>query len=201
MKKLLLAFPLLFALHATAAQPGPDEVVRQVTDEVMQSVQKSDALKAGEREAVVALVEEKVLPHIDFRAAARIALGRDWRLATPAQRDALVQQFQGMLLRIYTNAIGSYRGQTMQVQRLNMKPGDTDVTVRNRYLQPGKPPVAVDYAMHLTPQGWKIYDVIVEGVSLVLTYRSEFSQIVQQSGIDGLLKRLAEKNSPPTVKP
>ncbi len=196
MTKILHLLFLLLALPALAAEPAPDEVVRQVTDEVTQAVLESDALKAGEREAVLALVREKVLPHVDFRAATRIALGRDWRIATPAQRDQLVHEFQGMLLRIYTNSIGGYRGQKLEVQRVNMAPGDTDVTVRNRYLQPGKPAVSVDYAMHLTPEGWKIYDVIVEGVSLALTYRSEFASIVSQSGIDGLLKRLAERNQP-----
>jgi phospholipid transport system substrate-binding protein len=194
-------FLLLLALPAVAADPAPDQVVRQVTDEVMQAVQKSDALKAGDRAAVLALVREKVLPHVDFRAATRIALGKDWRLATPAQREQLAQEFQNMLLRIYTNSIGGYRGQKLEVQRVNMAPGDTDVTVRNRYLQPGRAPVSVDYAMHRTPEGWKIYDVIVEGVSLALTYRSEFGAIVRQSGIDGLLKRLAEKNGPPPLKP
>jgi phospholipid transport system substrate-binding protein len=196
MTKLLRFLLLLLALPAAAAEPAPDEVVRQVTDDVMQAVQKSDALKAGDRAAVLALVQEKVLPHVDFRAATRIALGRDWRIATPAQRDQLTREFQGMLLRIYTNSIGGYRGQKLEVQRVNMAPGDTDVTVRNRYLQPGKAPVSVDYAMHRTPEGWKIYDVIVEGVSLALTYRTEFSAIVRQSGIDGLLARLAEKNQP-----
>jgi len=201
MKKILGLLLLLFALPVAAAEPGPDEVVRKVTDEVMQAVQQSEALKSGQREAVMALVREKVLPHVDFRAAARIALGRDWRLATPEQREQLVREFQNMLLRIYTNSIGAYRGQTLEVQRLKMMPGETDVTVRNRYLQPGRPPVSVDYAMHRTPEGWKIYDVVVEGVSLALTYRSEFSAIVRDSGIDGLLKRLAEKNAPAPLKP
>lgn len=197
MKTLLgLLLSLFLSLPAFAAVPGPDEVVRNVTDEVMQAVQKSEALKAGDRAAVMALLEQKVLPHVDFREATRLALGRDWRLATPAQRDQLVDQFRSLLLRIYTNSIGHYHGQTMEVERTKVPPGADDVTVSNRYLAPGRPPVTVDYAMHLTPQGWKIYDVVVDGVSLVLTYRSEFAQVVRQSGIDGLLARLAEKNQP-----
>ena len=197
MKTLLgLLVSLFLSLPAAGAAPGPDEVVRNVTDEVMQAVQKSEALKAGDRAAVMALLEQKVLPHVDFREATRLALGRDWRLATPAQRDQLVDQFRALLLRIYTNSIGHYHGQTMEVQRTKVPAGADDVTVSNRYLSPGRPPVTVDYAMHLTPQGWKIYDVVVDGVSLVLTYRSEFAQVVRQSGIDGLLARLAEKNQP-----
>ncbi|MGE5128384.1 MAG: phospholipid-binding protein MlaC [Sphingomonadaceae bacterium] len=197
MKTLLsLLLSLFVSLPAVAAVPGPDEVVRNVTSEVMQAVEKSEALKAGDRAAVMALLEQKVLPHVDFREATRLALGRDWRLATPAQRDQLVDQFRALLLRIYTNSIGHYHGQTMKVERTKVPPGADDVTVSNRYLSPGHPPVTVDYAMHLTPQGWKIYDVVVDGVSLVLTYRSEFAQVVRQSGIDGLLARLAEKNQP-----
>ncbi|HXZ51428.1 MAG TPA: ABC transporter substrate-binding protein [Burkholderiales bacterium] len=192
--RLLLLF--LVSLPAFSATPAPDEVVRSVTDDVMQAVQKSDELKAGEREAVIALLEQKVLPHVDFREATRLALGRDWRLATAEQRDQLVKQFQTLLLRIYTSSIGHYHGQTMQVQHLKVPAGADDVTVRNRYLSPGHPPVSVDYAMHLTPQGWKIYDVIVDGVSIVLAFRSEFAQVVRQSGIDGLLARLEEKNQP-----
>lgn len=196
MKKILGLLLLAFALPAFAATPAPDEVVRQVTDEVMNAVQQSEALKAGQREAVMALLEQKVLPHVDFRLATRLALGRDWRKATPEQRDRLVDAFKTMLLRIYTSSIGSYRGQKMEVERVKAPPGADDVTVRNRYISPGRPPVSVDYAMRLTPQGWKIYDVIVEGASLVLTYRTEFAQVVRESGIDGLIARLAEKNQP-----
>mgnify|MGYP001576799018 CR=1 FL=1 len=103
-----------------------------------------------------------------------------------------------MLVRIYSNAIGAYKGQTMRVQPVRMAPGATEVTVRNQYIHPGKPPVSVDYAMHRTNGGWRIYDITAEGISLVLTFRGEFEQIVQQSGIDGLIKRLAEKNAPPS---
>ena len=100
-----------------------------------------------------------------------------------------------MLVRIYSNAIDVYRGQTMKVLPVHMAPNATEVTVRNQYISEGRPPVAVDYAMKKTPTGWKIYDINVEGVSLVLTYRSEFEQITRVSGIDGLIKRLAEKNA------
>jgi len=197
MKMLLrLLLLLLVSLPAMGATPPPDDVVRSVTDEVMQAVQKSEELKSGERDAVIALLQQKVLPHVDFREATRLALGRDWRIATPAQRDQLVQQFQLLLLRIYTSSIGHYHGQKMEVQRTKVPAGADDVTVRNRYLSPGHPPVSVDYAMHLTPQGWKIYDVVVDGVSIVLAFRSEFAQVVRQSGIDGLLARLTEKNQP-----
>ena len=102
-----------------------------------------------------------------------------------------------MLVRTYSNAIGAYEGQTMKVLPVRMKPGDTEATVRNQFIRPGGKPVPIDYSMRKTDQGWKIYDIVVEGVSLVLTYRSEFDAVVKQEGIDGLIKRLAAKNTRP----
>ena len=117
--------------------------------------------------------------------------------ATPEQRARLVTEFRSMLVRIYSNALGVYRGQTMRVQPVRMAKDATDVTVRNQYLSPGKPPLAVDYSMRKVDGTWKIYDIVAEGISLVLTYRGEFEQAVQQGGVDGLIKQLAEKNAPP----
>ena len=118
-----------------------------------------------------------------------------WQAATPEQQKRIAEEFRAMLVRIYTSAIDSYRGQTMRVLPLRMPPGATDVTVRNQYLKPGAPPVPVEYAMRKAADGWKIYDITVEGVSLVLTYRAEFEQITRQAGIDGLIKRLQQRNA------
>ena len=104
-----------------------------------------------------------------------------------------------MLVRTYSNAITAYQGQTMKVMPVRMKPGDTEVTVHNQFIRAGGKPVLLDYSMHKTDRGWKIYDIVVEGVSLVLTYRSEFDAVVKQEGVDGLIKRLAQKNTPAAV--
>ena len=106
-----------------------------------------------------------------------------------------MNEFRAMLVRVYSNALDVYRGQTMKVLPVHMAPGATEVTVRNQYLSATAQPVAVNYSMKKTPTGWKIYDINIEGVSLVLTYRSEFEQITRVSGIDGLIKRLQEKNA------
>jgi len=190
---------LLLALSLTSAfaqELKPEELVKKVTDDVMASIKSDKALQAGDREKALALAEQKVLPHIDFAAATRLAVGRAWSTATPEQQKKLTDGFRSMLIRIYSNAIDAYRGQTMKVQPVNTPAGANEVTVRNQYIRPGQPPVSVDYAMHKTPEGWKIYDITVEGISLVLTYRSEFEQVMRTSGVDGLLKRLAEKNTP-----
>ena len=177
-----------------AAQLGPEALVRQITDDVMNAILKDKALQAGDKEKALALAEEKILPHVDFRAMTQLALGRNWAKATPAQQEQVVKGFRSMLIRTYSNAIGAYKGQKMQVKPTRMSPGDTDVTVRNSYLSPGRPAVQVDYRMEKQPDGWKIYDIVFDGVSLVATYRSEFAQQVRNGGIEGLIARLDRKN-------
>jgi phospholipid transport system substrate-binding protein len=194
----LFGFILTLGFCAALAQQelAPEALVKKVTDDVLEAIKSDQALQAGDREKALALAEQKVLPHVDFREATRLAVGRAWASASPEQQNKLVAEFRGMLVRIYSNAIDTYRGQTLRVQPVRMAPGATEVSVRNQYLKPGQPPVAVDYAMHKTPEGWKIYDFTVEGVSLVLTYRAEFEQVVRRSGIDGLITALANKNRP-----
>jgi phospholipid transport system substrate-binding protein len=192
-----LACLMVLALPARAQQDlGPEELVRKVTQDVLDAIRSDKQLAAGDKQKALKLAEEKVLPLIDFEEATRLAVGRAWAQVTPEQRKKLVEEFRRMLVRTYSNAISAYEGQTMQVLPARMKPGDTEVTVHNRYIRAGGKPLPVDYQMHKTAEGWKIYDITVEGVSLVLTYRSEFDAIVKQEGIDGLIKRLKEKNTP-----
>jgi phospholipid transport system substrate-binding protein len=191
---------LFFIGGAALAQDSePEALVKKITDEVLAAVKSDKDLAAGDRQKAVKLAEEKILPHVDFEEATRLAVGRGWKEATPEQRKKLVEAFRSMLVRTYSNAIGTYEGQTMKVQPSRVKPGETDATVRNQFMRPGAKPVVVDYSMRKTDSGWKIYDIVVEGVSLVLTYRSEFDAVVKQDGIDGLIKRLAQKNTPAAV--
>ncbi len=186
-----------FAAASAAQELGPEELVRKVTTEVLQAIQSDKQLQAGDRKKALALAEQKILPLVDFREAARLAVGRAWNTATPEQQERITSEFRTLLVRIYSNAIGVYRGQTMRVQPVKAAPDATQVTVRNQYVSPGRPPTSVEYAMHKTPTGWKIYDITVEGVSLVLTYRGEFEQVVREGGIEGLIKRLGERNREP----
>jgi len=188
-----LALPVL----AHAQQMGPEELVKKMTDEVMEAIKSDKQLAAGDRQKALKLAEEKILPHVDFEEATRLAVGRSWREASPEQRKKLTDEFRRMLVRTYSSAVSTYQGQTMKVLPVRMKPEDTEATVRNQYIRSGAKPVSIDYSMRKTDAGWKIYDIVVEGVSLVLTYRSEFDVVVKQDGIDGLLKRLAQKNTPP----
>src|SRR5262245_27298173 len=202
MKRLLnLLGAVLFAaaVPALAQDLGPEELVKKVTSEVMEAIKSDKQLAAGDKQKALKLAEEKVLAHVDFEQATRLAVGRAWNQATPEQKKKLTQEFRNMLLRTYSNAISAYQGQQMKVLPVRMKPGDTEATVQNQFIRPGAQPVKVDYAMRKTDAGWKIYDIVVEGVSLVLTYRSEFDAVVKQDGIDGLIKRLATKNTPPAA--
>ena len=195
MKLLVLFASIVFAMPLSAQETAPDELVKRVTNDVLESIKSDKQLAAGDKRKALQLAEQKVIPHIDFAEAARLATGKAWQGASPEQQQKIVSEFRAMLVRIYANAIDTYRGQTMKVLPLRMPPNATEVTVRNQYNKPGQPPVPVEYAMKKTPEGWKIYDITVEGVSLVLTYRAEFEQVTKTSGVDGLIKRLQEKNA------
>ena len=199
--KFVLAFLTAFIGFAHAAdEQSPEALVKQVTAEILDALKSDKKLASGDRQAVLRLAEEKVLPHIDFEEATRLAVGRAWSQSSPEQKKKLVTEFRRMLVRVYSNAIQPYQGQTVQVSPVRMKPGDTEATVHNTFKRAsGGAPVGFDYSMRKTEQGWKIYDIVVEGVSLVLTYRSEFDAVVKQQGVDGLIKALASKNAPAAV--
>jgi phospholipid transport system substrate-binding protein len=199
MKIFLALAAFLLITPALAQGDTPEALVKKMTDDVMTAIKTDKQLAAGDKQKALKLAEEKILPHVDFGEATRLAVGRAWNEASPEQRKRLVSEFRNMLVRTYSNAISAYEGQTMKVLPVRMKPDDTEATVRNQFVRGGGKPVAVDYQMRKADGGWKIYDISVEGVSLVLTYRSEFDAIVKQQGIDGLIKRLAERNSPPKV--
>ena len=157
------------------------------------------AASLGVAEEALKLAEEKVLPYIDFEEATRLAVGRAWSQANPEQKKKLVAEFRNMLVRTYSNAIEAYQGQTLKVLPSRGKAESDEATVRTQFVRAGGQPLPIDFQMRKTEKGWKVFDISVEGVSLVLTYRSEFDAVVKQEGIDGLIKRLAQKNTPAAV--
>jgi phospholipid transport system substrate-binding protein len=195
----VLAFigALALALSAWAQQDlAPDQLVQKITDDVLAAIKSDKQLAAGDRQKAMKLAEEKVLPYIDFEQATRLAVGRAWREATPEQRKRLVSEFRNMLVRTYSNAIETYQGQTLKVLPARGKQDPEETVVKTQFVRAGGQPLPIDFSMRKTDQGWKVFDITVEGVSLVLTYRSEFDAVVKQEGIDGLIKRLASKNIP-----
>ncbi len=192
---------LALSFHGSvqAQEIAPDQLVQKITNEVLAAIKSDKQLAAGDKQKALKLAEEKVLPYIDFEHATQLAVGRAWREATPEQKQKLVSEFRNMLVRTYSNAIEAYQGQTLKVLPARKQDSADDATVRTQFIRAGGQPLPIDFTMRKTEKGWKVYDIVVEGVSLVLTYRSEFDAVVKQEGIDGLIKRLAQKNSPAAV--
>ena len=195
-KLLALLGAAALAFSAAAQNLGPDQLVQKITDEILAAIKSDKQLAAGDKQKATKLAEEKVLPYIDFEQATRLAVGRAWREATPEQKQRLVTEFRNMLVRTYSNAISAYQGQTLKVLPQRGKQDPEETVVRTQFIRAGGQPLPIDFTMHKAGETWKVYDITVEGVSLVMTYRSEFDAVVKQEGVDGLIKRLAQKNSP-----
>jgi phospholipid transport system substrate-binding protein len=181
-----------FCLGAAAQEQSPDALVKSVTLEVVGIIQKD--VKDGDRRKLISVIEDKVLPHFNFTAMTSSAVGRNWDKATPEQKSRLVDEFKTLLVRTYASSLAAYSNQRFDFRPLRAKPTDTDVTVIVRVLQSGTEPVQIDYDMEKRPNGWKVWDVRVAGISLVANYRTEFDNQVRQGGIDGLIKALQTKN-------
>ena len=194
----ILMMVALLALVAPAVQANtdiaPDELARSVTDEVLSIVRANKELQAGNPQKVAQLVEAKVLPHFNFTRMTQRAVGRNWRQASPEQQKTLIEEFKTLLVRTYATAFAQYRNQTVDYRPLRMGPGDTDVVVKSLIKQPAGQPIAIDYGMERVSGAWKVYDVKIEGISLVDNYRNTFSGEVQRGGIDGLIRTLSNKN-------
>jgi phospholipid transport system substrate-binding protein len=190
------SFFLSPGVQAQAKEAPPDQLVKSVTDEVLDIIRKDKDIKAGSTKRAIELVEQKVLPHFNFSRMTALALGKDWRQATPEQQKALTNEFRDLLVRTYSNALTAYKNETVDYRPFKMQPGETDVTVRTQIHQAGaRQPITLDYSLEKNGNAWKVYDVVVAGVSLVTNYRSSFTTEVRNGGIDGLIKTLKAKNS------
>jgi phospholipid transport system substrate-binding protein len=191
---------VLAVLFATAAlaQEAPDALVKKGVDDVLNAIKADKDLQSGNLDKVMKLAEEKVLPNFDMARMTRLAVGRAWAQASDAQKEALVKEFKTLIIRTYSSSLSQYRNQTVDVKPVKMSAADKEVLVRTEVKQPGGgPPIPIDYSMEKTEQGWKVYDVVVDGVSLVTTYRGSFADIVQKGGVDGLVKALQDRNQRP----
>ena len=186
---------LFFAASGVQAQTtAPDALARSVTDEVLALIRADKDIQAGNQKKVLELVEAKILPHFNFTTMAQLAMGRNWKQANPEQQKRLIAEFRTLLVRTYTLAFVQYRNQSVDYKPLRMAANDTDVVVQSLIKQPSGAPVAVDYNMEKTGDGWKVYNMKIEGISLVENYRNTFNTEIQKNGVDGLIKSLADKN-------
>jgi phospholipid transport system substrate-binding protein len=191
---IITALGLICALSVMAQETAPDVLVKNVTTEVVELIAKDKEIKSGNRAKLMQVIQAKVLPHFNFASMTALAMGQNWRSATPEQKKQLVEAFRTLLVRTYASALAAYSEQRFDFRPLRAKPTDTDVTVQVRVIQPGAQPVPIDYSMEKTAAGWKVYDVMVGGVSLVANYRTEFANVVRSSGVDSLIRDLQAKN-------
>ena len=181
-------------VFATAADIAPDVLAKKTTDEVLAILRTNNDIRSDPKK-VTTLVEEKVLPHFDFTKMTRLAVGKGWRQASPEQQQTLVTQFKNLLVRTYGSSLTMYKNEAVDFKTLQLEPNATDVMVKSQINRSaGGQPIAVDYAMEKGASGWKVYDVKIEGVSLVTTFRETFAAKVRESGVDGLIKALSDKN-------
>jgi phospholipid transport system substrate-binding protein len=189
----VLCLGLGLALPAAASSEPPGVLIERVSTDVLKTLQ--DSASKPDRQAVMALVQEKVLPHFDFTRMTALATGLGWRSASAEQQGQLVDQFRTLLVRTYSTALTRYTNQTLEFQPARFSEDQKKSIVRSLLKQPGAPVLTIDYRMALLASGeWKIYDVTVDGVSLVTTYRDSFAEEVRARGIDGLIKMLVAKN-------
>ena len=193
-----LAFIAATLVPALAlAQEAPEALVKRVTDEVLTIIKSDKDLQAGNPNKVAELAEAKVLPHFDFERMTRLAVGKNWNQANDAQKQELTKQFRTLLVRTYSTPLSQYRNQTIDVKPGKASPADKETIVRTAVIQQGGPPIPIDYSMAREDSGWKVFDVVIDGASLVTTYRGTFNDQVQRGGIDGLVKALQERNREP----
>jgi phospholipid transport system substrate-binding protein len=183
------------ALAAGQQQEGPRALVQQLSGEVLAEVRADRALQRGDPARVLGLVREKILPHVDFERMTSLAVGRYWNRASESQQQKLTEEFRDLLVYVYSGALAQVEDNKIVVEPLRDDPGDGEVIVRSRVVQPrGREPIELDYRLAQDEAGWKIFDVSVLGVWLVQSYRGSFANEISQSGIDGLIATLEQKN-------
>ena len=193
-KKIFFFIALIFVSINLFANIGPDELVRKTADDVISIIKQDKDIQAGDTNKIYKLAEEKILPNFDFERISRLVLGKAWRTATDDQKTQFKYEFKNLLLRSYAVALSKYKDQKIEYKPLRMKPTDEIVTVKTEIIQSGAQPIDVDYALAKQDNSWLVIDIIIEGVSLVTNYRSQFASEIKRNGMDSLIKELANKN-------
>jgi len=180
---------------AIAKEIGPQALIRQTADHVLSEVSKKQEELNKDSSGIYKLVQAKVIPHFDFMRMSQAAMGRYWRDTSPEQQQRLADEFRELLVRTYATALLSYSGQTIEYLPVRVAAGAEEVMIPTRIAASGGPPVPVNYRLARNSDGWQVYDVVIDGISLVTNYRSTFATEVRRFGVDGLIERLAERNA------
>ncbi|AWL05499.1 phospholipid-binding protein MlaC [Massilia oculi] len=196
-----VAFSTVLVAAPVAAAEAPDALVKRISNEVIDSVKADKDIQAGNRNKIMGLVNEKILPYVDAEKMTQQAAGRHWRTATPEQKQKLTKEFRDLLVYTYAGALSTIKNETVEFKPMRGSPTDTDVEVRSQVNVARGEPITLNYRLSNEKGSWKIYDVNVLGAWLVQTYTSTFNSEIGKSGIDGLIKRLAERNAQLASKP
>lgn len=188
-------------IAAPATNEAPDALVKRISADVIESVKADKDIQAGNRAKIMDLVNSKILPYVDAEKMTQQAAGRHWRAATPEQKQKLTSEFRNLLVYTYAGALSTIKNETVEFKPMRGSPTDTDVEVRSQVNVARGEPITLNYRLSKGDQGWKIYDVNVLGAWLVQTYTSTFNSEISKNGIDGLIKRLAERNAQLAAKP
>jgi len=194
LNKLILAFIIIVFSTAVFAGLAPDELIRKTADDVISALKSDAGSKNINKKRLYQLAEEKILPSFDFERISRLVLGKAWRKATDLQKKQFKIEFRSLLLRTYSIALSKYKDQGIEIKPMRMKPVDEIVTVKTEIVQDGAQPIKVNYALVKDGDSWLVFDIVIEGVSLVTNYRSQFSSEIRKGGMDSLNKKLAKKN-------
>jgi len=181
------------AFAQTVDTSNPDTMMKTVTQQVMDQIKGDKSIQGGDISKITQLVNEKILPYTDFRRTTQLAMGRNWRTATPEQQQQVIEQFKTLLIRTYSGALAQVRDQQIQYKPFRANPDDTDVVVRSTVLNNGQP-IELDYRLYKTAQGWRVYDINVLGAWLIQAYQQQFQEKIQQGGVDGLVQFLTQRN-------
>lgn len=193
-KLLITAVATLGFAGVASAQEAPDVLVKRISSEVLDTAKADKDIQGGNLKRITALVEEKIIPYVNFEHMTALAVGRHWREASDAQKTQLQTQFRSLLVSTYAGALSQVRDQKIEFSPMRASPGDTDVEVRSQVIQSRGDPITISYRMEKLATGWKIYDVNVLGAWLIEAYKGNFSSEIDKGGIDGLIKTLTAKN-------
>ena len=201
LKSLMIGLCLFSFSIASIAAEAPDELVKRTAEDVLTIVKADKDMQAGNQEKLFALAQEKILPNFNFDKISRLVLGKNWTKASSEQKTAFQSEFKSLLIRTYATALSKYKNQTIEYAPLRMTDGAANASVKTSIVQSGGQPIAVNYSLEKQADAtWKVYDIVIEGVSLVTNYRGQFAQEIRQNGLDSLIKKLADKNKAAGIK-
>lgn len=191
----LMLVPILLAWATVTHAAGPDELIKVTSEKVLNTLEKNKGLYENNPDQIYTLVNDIILPHLDFRAMSKLALGKNWRKANKDQQEQFVDAFKSMLIRTYSKSLTEYTGQ--EIEFLPYRPpaeGKKTVTVKTQIKQDNGPAIPIDYRLRIKNDIWKVYDIKIDGISLVTNYRNSFASDIRKVGMDGLIAKLLAKN-------